>query len=63
MGSSMPEKKYIAIQHHFVREAQANSEFNTQYTPTEQLIAEELTKARPQYAFWGLRSLVGLETR
>jgi hypothetical protein len=54
--------KHIAIQHHFVSEAQANGEVDIQYTPTEQQLADGLTKALPKDAFLRFRSLVGLET-
>lgn len=53
--------KHIAIQHHFVREAQARGEVDIQYTPTEQQVADGLTKALPKDAFLKFRNAVSLE--
>lgn len=53
--------KHIDIQHHFVREKQAEGEVDIQYTPTERQIADGLTKALPKDAFEAFRKALGLE--
>lgn len=52
--------KHIDIQHHFVREAQENGEVNMQYTPTEEQIADGMTKALPKEAFVKFRTALGV---
>jgi len=53
--------KHIDIQHHFVREKQAEGEVDVQYTPTERQIADGLTKALPKDVFEAFRKALGLE--
>ena len=53
--------KHIDIQHHFVREAQGNGQVDIQYTPTEEQVADGLTKALPTDAFQRFRAALGLE--
>ena len=53
--------KHIAIQHHFVREKQAEGKVDLQYVPTEQQVADGLTKALPKDRFITFRRSVGLE--
>lgn len=47
--------KHIDIQHHFVREKQAEGGVDIQYTPTERQIADGLTKALPKDALESFR--------
>lgn len=53
--------KHIAIQHHFVREKQAEGKVDLQYIPTEQQVADGLTKALPKDRFIVFRKAVGLD--
>ena len=53
--------KHIAIQHHFVREKQAEGKVDLQYIPTEQQVADGLTKALPKDRFIIFRKAVGLD--
>jgi hypothetical protein len=53
--------KHIDIQHHFVREAHANGHVNIEYVPTEQQVADGLTKPLPKDAFVRFRSALGIE--
>lgn len=41
------KSKHIDIRHHFIREAVANGEVSTDYTPTNENIADFMTKALP----------------
>lgn len=53
--------KYIAIQHHFVREQQTAGIVDLQYIPTEKQVADGLTKALPKDRFIAFRNAVGFE--
>lgn len=53
--------KHIAIQHHSVREQQANGTVELKYVPTENQVAAGLTKALPKDRFITFRNAVGLE--
>lgn len=52
---------HIAIQHHSVREQQANGTIELKYVPTENQVADGLTKALPKDRFIAFRNAVGLE--
>lgn len=52
--------KHIDVQHHFVREKQHNGEVDLQYVPTDQQVADGLTKALPKDKFEVFRSALGL---
>jgi hypothetical protein len=52
--------KHIDVQHHFVREKQHSGEVDLQYVPTDQQVADGLTKALPQDKFEVFRSALGL---
>ena len=52
--------KHIDIQHHFVRENQQSGEVDLRYIPTEQQVADGLTKALPRDKFEAFRDALGL---
>ena len=52
--------KHIDVQHHFVREKQHSGEVDLQYVPTDQQVADGLTKALPKDKFEVFRSALGL---
>ena len=52
--------KHIDTQHHFVREKQHSGEVDLQYIPTDQQVADGLTKALPRDKFEVFRSALGL---
>jgi len=53
--------KHIDIQHHFVREQVGLRTVELEYVPTEQQIADGLTKALSKDKFAGFRKALGLE--
>lgn len=53
--------KHIGIQHHYVRERVSDGEVELKFVPTEQQIADGLTKALPRDRFEQFRSALGLE--
>jgi Reverse transcriptase (RNA-dependent DNA polymerase)/gag-polypeptide of LTR copia-type len=55
--------KHIDIQHHFVREKVASGEVDLQYVPTEEQLADGLTKPLSKEKFFKFRALLGLEKR
>lgn len=52
--------KHIEVKHHFIREKVLSEEINLEYTPTEEQLADILTKALGRTAFERLRSQLGL---
>ena len=54
--------KHMAIQTAFVREQVAEGNISIEYTPTEQQMADGLTKALPKDKFIAFRSALGLES-
>lgn len=42
-----PRSKHIAIRHHFIRDAVRNNQILIKYIPTDEMIADILTKALP----------------
>ncbi len=53
--------KHIDIQFHFVREAHENGLINLKYCPTEEMLADLLTKPLPKVLFETLHLLLGME--
>ena len=53
--------KHVDIRYHYVREAIGNRAVKVQYCPTEEMVAELLTKALPKSRFPTLRHKVGLK--
>ena len=54
--------KHIDIQHHYVREMQADGKADLQYVPTEDQVADGLTKALPKGKFIRFRDAIGLDS-
>src|SRR5437764_11196393 len=52
--------KHISIQYHFTRECVENGEIELVYVPTEDMIADGLTKALPKARFDQFVNLLGL---
>lgn len=55
--------KHIDIQHHYVREQVTAGNVTLDYVPTEQQVADGLTKALSKDKFEKFRMLIGLEHR
>ena len=53
--------KHIDIQYHFVREQVEKGEIELVYCPTEEMVADQMTKALAKERHWKLCSLMGLE--
>jgi len=53
--------KHIDIQHHFVREKVESGDVRLEYIPTEQQIADGLTKPLPKDRFEAFRKALGVE--
>ncbi len=53
--------KHIDIRFHFVREAHENGLINLKCCPTEEMLADLLTKPLPKVLFETLRLLLGME--
>jgi TfoX/Sxy family transcriptional regulator of competence genes len=53
--------KHIDIQHHFVREKVESGDVSLEYIPTEQQIADGLTKPLPRDRFEAFRKALGVE--
>ena len=53
--------KHIDIRFHFIREAQENGLIQIKYCPTEDMLADLLTKPLPRNTFERLRQFLGME--
>eukprot|EP00794_Sanderia_malayensis_P004477 gene4477-biopygen3644 len=53
-----PKTKHISIKYHFIREAVEKNEIMLQYCPTNEMLADILTKALPKERFKELRDLI-----
>ena len=53
--------KHIGIKYHFVREQVKNKNVEIVYCPTEDMIADRLTKGRSQDKFEKLREMIGIK--
>jgi lipoate-protein ligase A len=54
--------KHIDVQHHFVRDRVENGEVQFEYCPTEDMVADVLTKALSKERHHKLINMFGLET-
>ena len=54
------QSKHIDVKYHFVRQSVDNGETLIIYCPTEEMLADPLTKALPKVHFEYLRSKLGL---
>ena len=52
--------KHIDIKYHYVREAVSTKEINLEYCPTQDMIADSLTKGLPRPQFEKLRLKLGV---
>ena len=50
----------IDIRHHFVRERVVANEINVVYCPTEDMVADVMTKILSKYSFQNLRNRLGV---
>ena len=55
--------KHIDIQYHFIRECVENGQIQLEYCPTEDMIADGLTKALTKDKHWKLARKMGLEEK
>ena len=53
--------KHIGINFHFVRELVSDGTVELQYCPTQEMIADMLTKGLPQEQFNKLRQMAGIK--
>ena len=53
--------KHIDIRFHFIREAQENGLIQVRYCPTDEMLADLLTKPLPRSSFQRLRKCLGME--
>ena len=53
--------KHIDIRFHFIREVQENGLIQIKYCPTEEMLADLLTKPLPINSFEKLRQFLGME--
>ena len=53
--------KHIAIKHHFIREQVADGNIELKYCPTEDMIADMLTKGLQRDRFVKLRQSAGIQ--
>jgi hypothetical protein len=51
--------KHIDIRYHYIREAIANNAIVTKYCPSNQMLADILTKGLPRDKFTPLRNMLG----
>ncbi len=52
--------KHIAIRHHYIRQCVADGSINLHYVPTNDMIADILTKPLPRVKFQRLRPMMGV---
>ena len=52
--------KHIDIQYHFIRECVENGVIKLQYCPTEDMVADGMTKALPKERHWKLAREMGM---
>ncbi len=52
--------KHIDIKYHYIREAVGKKDIELVYCPTDQMLADILTKGLPRPKFDELRSLIGV---
>ena len=53
--------KHIGIKYHFIREQVSNGDVELKYCPTEEMIADMLTKGLSQVKFKKFRELAGVK--
>ena len=53
--------KHIDIRFHFIREAQENGLIQIKYCPTEEMLADLLTKPHSRHSFEKLHQFLGME--
>jgi hypothetical protein len=54
--------KHIDIQVHFIRECVSNDQIELQYCPTDDMVADVLTKALGREKHWRFMRMIGMET-
>ena len=62
MAKSPVSHVHIDIRYHYVREAVQDGFTNLHYCPTEEMIADILTKPHPRGRFETIRQSMGLES-
>jgi hypothetical protein len=55
--------KHIDIRHHFIREAVEERIVALEHCPTEEMVADILTKALPREKFIKMRLMMGVDTQ
>ena len=56
-----PRTKHINIKYHFIRDKVANKEISLDYCPTEEMLADTLTKPLGKILFQRIRELMGVK--